>query len=69
LNEEQRARLAGDADPKLAAAVNPPPRPTEAQLRERLAGPDPRVRRAAAKDPALPVELMWELATAAGLRR
>jgi hypothetical protein len=66
LTDGQKARLARDPDPKLAAAVNPPPPPTEAQLRERLADPDPRVRRAAAKDPALPVGLMWQLAT--GLR-
>jgi hypothetical protein len=69
LTDDQKARLARDPDPKLAAAVNPPPPPTEAQLRARLADLDPRVRKAAAKDPAMPVELMWELARAAGVRR
>ncbi|MDI1462922.1 hypothetical protein QEZ54_18250 [Catellatospora sp. KI3] len=59
LTAEQRALLAEDPDPALAAYVDPA-RPAR-ELEQLLASGDPDDLRKAARHPDVPVEVMWEL--------
>jgi hypothetical protein len=61
LTGEQRAVLAADPDPDLAAYVNPPPPPTAEELVAALDSDSAAKREWAARQPNLPIDVLWQL--------
>jgi len=61
LTSEQRALLADDPDPKIAAHINPPPPPTPQEFEDLLTLGCHGNRSASARHRDLPAETMWQL--------